>query len=236
MDAAAVKKALQQYASAEDAVFLQGFFKTGPGQYGEGDVFIGVRVPKTRAVCKQFSALPLPEVQKLLDDEVHEYRLAALIIMTLQYPKADARRQNQLFEMYVSNVRSGRINNWDLVDTSAEFIVGPYLYGRPKDLLYELAKSSDVWQRRVSVLSTFAYIKKGEPEITLELAEILLHDQHDLLQKAVGWMLREIGKRIDENLLTAFLEHHAHEMPRTMLRYAIERLSPEQRAYYMKLK
>jgi len=235
-DAQGVKQALAQRANKDDAVFLQRFFKTGPGQYGEGDVFIGVRVPQTRTICRQFRRLPLPEVQKLLASDVHEHRLAALIIMTYAYPAADAVTKQAIYELYLKNLYDGNINNWDLVDASAEYIVGPYLSDKPKDILYELARSEDIWQRRVAILSTFAYIKQGNPSTTLDLAELLLHDPHDLLQKAVGWMLREVGKRVDEKVLTDFLDLHAPEMPRTMLRYSIERLSPEQRTAYMKLK
>lgn len=236
MYAADVKTALETYANVDDAVFLQRFFKTGAGQYGEGDIFIGVRVPKTRLVCKTFKLLPLSEVQVLLDSPVHEHRLAGLIIMTLQYPRANEAGKKQLYELYMANVYKGRVNNWDLVDVSAERIVGPYLADKPKDILYELARSDNLWQRRVAVLSTFAYIKQGEPGVTLELAELLLHDTHDLIHKAVGWMLREVGKRVDEAILIDFLDRHAAVMPRTMLRYAIERLSVDKRTYYMQLK
>lgn len=236
MHAADVKAALETYANADDAVFLQRFFKTGAGQYGEGDIFIGVRVPKTRLVCKTFKPLPLSEIQVLLDSPVHEHRLAGLIIMTLQYPKASETGKKQLYELYMANVYKGRVNNWDLVDTSAEHIAGPYLADKPKDILYELAQSGDLWQRRVAMLSTFAYIKQGEPGVTLKLAELLLNDTHDLIQKAVGWMLREVGKRVDETILIDFLDRHAAAMPRTMLRYAIERLSVNKRTYYMQLK
>lgn len=236
MNAEAVKQALAHYASKDDAIFLQRFFKTGPGQYGEGDVFIGVRVPQTRAVCKQFRALPLPEVEKLLASEVHEHRLAALIIMTLAYSGADSIKKRALYDLYLKSLYKGAINNWDLVDASAEYIVGAYLCDKPKDILYTLVRNQDIWQRRVAVLSTFAYIKQKNPAVTLDLAKLLLQEPHDLIQKAVGWMLREIGKRVDEKTLTDFLDLHAHEMPRTMLRYAIERLSIEQRTYYMQLR
>ncbi len=236
MSADDVKVALEEYANVDDAVFLQRFFKTSKGQYGEGDIFIGVRVPKTRLVCKTFKSLPVSEIQILLDSPVHEHRLAGLIIMTLQYPGASESGKKQLYDLYVANVYKGRINNWDLVDASAERIIGPYLTGKPKDILFELARSDDIWQRRVAILSTFAYIKRGEPGVTLELAEVLLHDTHDLIQKAVGWMLREVGKRVEESILTDFLDKHAAVMPRTMLRYAIERLNVDQRTYYMQLK
>lgn len=227
---------MQQHASAADAVFLQRFFKTGEGQYGAGDVFIGVRVPKIRLVAKQYKDLPPTEIQKLLDSKVHEHRLAALIILTLQYPKASAVQKQAIYMLYLNNVYLGQINNWDLVDISAPQIVGEYLQNRPRDILFELAKSDDLWQRRVAILSSFTFIKAGQPDTCLELAEILLHDSHDLIQKAVGWMLREIGKRNGRRILLNFLDRHAHEMPRTMLRYSIEHLSPAQRAKYMQQK
>ena len=227
MTATELITALQERASAADAVFLQRFFKTGEGQYGAGDVFIGVRVPKTRLVAKQFKDLSPTEIQKLLDSKVHEHRLAALIILTLQYPMASAAQKQAIYKLYLKNVYHGRINNWDLVDISAPQIVGEHLQNRPRDILFDLAKSDDLWRRRVAILSSFAFIKTGEPDTCLKLAEILLHDNHDLIQKAVGWMLREIGKRNGRQILLNFLNRHAHEMPRTMLRYSIEHLSPE---------
>src|ERR1039458_9086496 len=158
MTATEVKTALQQHASAADAVFLQRFFKTGEGQYGAGDVFIGVRVPKTRLVAKQFKDLSPTEIQKLLDSKVHEHRLAALIILTVQYPKARAAQKQAIYELYLKNVYQGRINNWDLVDISAPQIVGEHLQNRPRDILFDLAKSDDLWRRRVAILSSFTFI------------------------------------------------------------------------------
>lgn len=228
-----VKNALKDYANLDDAVFLQRFFKTGKGQYGEGDVFIGVRVPDIRRVCAQFYGLPLSEVKILLASKVHEHRLAAVILLTNAYQKGNGVMRQSVYECYLQAVYDGRINNWDIVDTSAEFIIGEYLRDKPKRLLERLADSTDIWQRRVAVLSTFAYIKTGDGELTLRLAKKLLHDPHNLIQKAVGWMLREVGKRCDEGLLRTFLNVHAHEMPRTMLRYAIERLDIASRKKYM---
>jgi 3-methyladenine DNA glycosylase AlkD len=236
MVAVEVKQALQKQASEKDAVFLQRFFKTGKGQYGEGDTFIGIRMPQLRIVCRQFQDLSLKEVQKLLDDDVHECRMAGLIILTLQYPKASEQQKYSIYGLYLKNVYRGRINNWDLVDASAEYIIGEYLLDRPKKILFELDQSDNMWQRRISILSSFAFIKKGNPALTLELAEVLLHDQQDLIQKAVGWLLREVGKRCDRNLLITFLDQYAHEMPRTMLRYSLEHLSSEQKTHYMRLK
>lgn len=236
MTANDVKTALEKHASTDDAGFLQRFFKTGKGQYGEGDVFIGVRVPATRQVCKQFQALPLPEVQKLLDSPVHEYRLAAVIILAYAYAKASEQEQQIIYDVYLKNVYAGRINNWDIVDVTAPHIVGAHLQNRSRDVLYKLARGDTIWQKRVAIISTFRFLAAGDPSTSLDMAEILLHDPHDLIQKAVGWTLREVGKRVDEQLLIAFLDQHAHDMPRTALRYAIERLSPELKAHYMKLK
>jgi len=238
MNAGAVIAALARHANPSDAVFLQRFFKTGKGQYGEGDVFIGVRVPQTRAVCKEFKELPLIEVQKLFDSDMHEHRLAAAILLTYKYPKANAQDREDIYNLYLKNVRRGRVNNWDIVDTTAPSIVGRQLWDEklPPGLLFEFAKSDSLWQRRVALLSSFYFIAKGEPSTSLELAELLLHDQQDLIQKAVGWMLREIGKRIDRKLLLDFLDRHAATMPRTALRYAIEHLPREDKVLYMNMK
>jgi 3-methyladenine DNA glycosylase AlkD len=235
--AEAVMSALADIADADDAQFLQRFFKTGPGQYGAGDVFIGVRVPQTRAIAKRFHDLPLTEVERLLDSEVHEHRLAGLIILNRLFDRAAGQRPNnaeqqRIADFYVSAVRRGRVNNWDLVDSSAEFVLGEYLWSRPRDLLVDLARSESLWERRVAVLSTFAFIKHGDASTTLMLAELLLDDRVDLMHKAVGWMLREVGKRVDRAQLLGFLDSHAARMPRTMLSYATEHLTPEQRADY----
>jgi 3-methyladenine DNA glycosylase AlkD len=230
------KDALQRHASADDAAFLQRFFKTGEGQYGAGDVFIGVRVPATRAVCQQFRDLPLGEIKKLLDSPVHEHRLGAVILLSNQYKAGDDAERQAIYDLYIQAVRKGRVNNWDVVDSSAPYIVGRHLLDGPRDLLEEFAHSDSIWCRRVAILATFWFLKQGDPSTTLQLAEILLHDQHDLIQKAVGWMLRELGKQVDSKLLLEFLDKHAHEMPRTMLRYSIEKLTPVERAYYLALK
>jgi 3-methyladenine DNA glycosylase AlkD len=236
--AAGVKAALAEVADPEDAVFLQRFFKTGSGQYGEGDVFIGVRVPQTRLVAKSFRALPLDDVQVLLDSEVHEHRLAGLIVLNGLFGAASAARsrdddeRERIASFYLAAVRRGRVNNWDLVDSSAEFVLGEYLFDRPRDLLFELAASEVLWERRVAVLSSFAFIKHGDASTTLHLAERLLGDRQDLMQKAVGWMLREVGKRVDRALLLAFLDVNAARMPRTMLSYATEHLDADARAEY----
>lgn len=236
--AAAVQDALAAVADPADAVFLQRFFKTGPGEYGEGDVFLGVRVPQTRAVARRFFGLPLPEVRILLDSAVHEHRLAGLVILCRSFELASRARsrddaaRERYADFYLDAVRRGRVNNWDLVDASAEFVLGAFLADRPRGLLDELAASPVLWERRVAVLSTFAFIKRGDASTTLALAARLLDDPEDLMHKAVGWMLREIGKRVDPALLLGFLDQHAGRMPRTMLSYATEHLDAAVRAHY----
>lgn len=222
------KAALREYATPAQAKTAAWFFKTGPGQYGEGDQFIGVKVPQIRAVCKQFKDLPLQEIAKLLQSPIHEHRLAAVILLNGQY----AQRPDQVLKIYLQALDDGHINNWDIVDTSCEHIVGAHVRQYGGNLLEELA-GKDLWHKRVAMVSTFAWLKNGEPGPTIDIAEKLLHEKHDLLQKAVGWMLREMGKRVDEALLTDFLDQHAHEMPRTQLRYAVERLSEHRRRHYM---
>ncbi|WP_433198863.1 DNA alkylation repair protein [Nocardia sp. CA-107356] len=236
--AAAVHAALTEVADPADASHLQRFFKTGPGEYGEGDVFIGVRVPVTRSIAKRFAALPLDEIDALLDSAVHEDRLAALIILNARFGRASTPRtldidgQATMVELYLAAVRRGRVNNWDLVDVSAENVIGPWLLDRPRDLLFELARADSLWERRVALLSSFAFIKAGDASTTLELCELLLDDRRDLIQKALGWMLREVGKRVDERLLTGFLDKHAADMGRTALSYATERIDPALRVHY----
>lgn len=236
MTAQQLKDQLQSDANPEDAVFLQRFFKTAEGQYGAGDVFIGVRMGPVRQAAKYFKGLSLDETQKLLDSEVHEHRMAGLIILTLQFPKADALGKQNIYDFYLKNVYKGRVNNWDLIDVTSPRVVGAHLIGKSPAILYELARSENLWQRRVAIISSSAFINKGEPSVTLELSEILLHDQHDLIHKAVGWMLREVGKRCDRSILLDFLDKHSHEMPRTMLRYSIEHLPPAQRVHYLSQK
>lgn len=236
MDAAltaeAVRADLAAVADPEDAAFLQRFFKTGPGEYGEGDVFIGVRVPAIRAVVKRHRGMPFAEIDRLVDSPVHEERLAALLLLVDAYRRAP----EATVERFLDAVRRGRVNNWDLVDSSAEHILGPWLLDRDRSLLFELAASPSLWERRVAVLATFAFIKHGDASTTLELAERLLGDREDLMHKAVGWMLREVGKRVDRGLLLGFLDAHAARMPRTMLSYATEHFAPEQRARYRALR
>ncbi|MEV6428685.1 DNA alkylation repair protein [Nocardia sp. NPDC051463] len=236
--AAQLRAALAEVADPADAVQLQRFFKTGPGEYGAGDLFLGVRVPVTRSIAKRFATLPLTEIDDLLDSPVHEHRLAALVILNGRFAAAskprtfDDKARAAIVELYLAAVRRGRVNNWDLVDVSAENIIGPWLLDKPRDLLFELAEAESLWERRVALLSSFAFIKAGDATTTFELSERLLGDRRDLIQKALGWMLREVGKRIDEQLLTDFLDKHAPEMGRTALSYAVERLVPAQRVAY----
>lgn len=236
MTAQAFKDELAKYGSAEGAAFLQHFFKTAEGQYGEGDVFMGARVPQIRMVCKRFRDMPLGEVTKLLASPLHEHRLAAVILLASQYAKADEPAREKIYNVYLRAVHEGRVNNWDIVDSSAALIVGAHLRDRPRDMLEQLARSKQLWERRVAVISTFEFLKHGDPVTTLIIAEILLHDQQDLIQKAVGWMLREMGKRVDRAILLQFLDKYAYDMPRTTLRYSIEHLPAAQRAYYLGLK
>ena len=231
-------KAIAKYEDKQRSANAAWFFKTGKGGYSEGDQFLGATVPKTRLVCKEFKDLPLSEIQKLLDSPIHDHRLGAVILLVNQYKKAnnDAKKRDDIFSLYLKNVRAGRVNNWDIVDSSAQYIIGPHIEHTDRKLLLELAESDDLWQRRVSILSAWWYIRKGDSNTTLELAELLLHDKHDLIQKAVGWQLREVGKKCGRDILLQFLDKHAATMPRTALRYAIEHLTPEQREYYMNFK
>jgi 3-methyladenine DNA glycosylase AlkD len=228
------QQALRKVARPDRVESTQRFFKAYPGGYSEGDQFLSCSVPATRLVAKDFYAMSLPELSKLIASKWHDDRLLALIILVRQYQKGSEAEREAVYDFYVQHL--AHVNNWDLVDTSAGYIIGGYLYERPRDLLFQLAKSQNVWRRRVAIVSTLSFIMKGDPSTTILIAEELLHDKHDLIQKAVGWMLREIGKRVDRKVLLDFLDRHAHDMPRTMLRYSIEHLPPEQRAHYMGLK
>ena len=224
---------LQKLANKQRAVLVARYFKTGKGESGEGDVFIGLTVPQMRTVAKKYWDLALGEVEKLLHNKIHEYRLTALLILTEQFRKADAQKQKKIISLYLRNTRY--INNWDLVDLSAPNTLGIYLLDKPKErkMLYRFARSKNIWERRISVLATFAFIKNGDFADSFAIAEMLLQDPHDLIHKAVGWMLREIGKR-DQAAEETFLKKYYKEMPRTMLRYAIERFPPAKRAVYLR--
>ncbi len=229
---AALRRDLHAFASEERAQVSQRFFRTGPGEYGEGDVFAGVSVPDTRRVVKAHRDLALVDVEALLASPIHEERLAAVLLLVDQMKrrKAPAERR-EVFELYLRSLQ--RVNNWDLVDSSAEHIVGAWLVDKDRSLLDRLAASDHLWSRRVSVLATFHFIKQGDFADIQRLATRLLADPHDLMHKAVGWMLREMGSRGGDAELRAFLRDHAGTMPRTMLRYALEKLPPEERARWM---
>jgi 3-methyladenine DNA glycosylase AlkD len=229
-----VSSDLKKLANPAKAKILQGFFKTGEGQYGEGDVFYGVTVPQTRTVAaKHAKAATLADAGELLHSKIHEERLAALLILVHQFQREGDSDKKRIYEFYLKN--AGRVNNWDLVDLSAPKIVGAYLQGKDKAVLRRLARSKNIWERRIAIVATFHFIYYGDAKDALEIAEILLHDKHDLIQKAVGWMLREVGKRCSQEELEGFLRTHGKEMPRTMLRYAIERLPEAKRKQYLQL-
>lgn len=210
------------------------FFKSGPGEYGEGDKFLGLTVPKQRKIAKKYKDLPLREIEKLLKSPWHEHRLTALFILVLQYNHGDKNMQ-KIYNFYLANTKY--INNWDLVDASASYIVGQWLFGKPERMkaLGKLADSSYLWERRIAMVSTLNFIVHGQPSEALAIARKLVYDQHDLIQKAVGWMLREVGKRCGREYLTGFLDKYAATMPRTSLRYSIEHFDPKLKAHYMGL-
>lgn len=222
-----LKEELRKTATAEKAKASAWFFKTGPGQYGEGDQFIGVTVPEQRKVARTFKDLPLSQVEELLKSSIHEERLVALFILVAQFQKADPKTKKEIYDFYLANTE--RVNNWDLVDSTAGYIVGTYLLDKPRDILYKLASSSSLWERRIAIISTLAFIVKGQSDDALKISEILLDDKEDLMHKAVGWMLREVGKRVSREELVRFLKKNYQKMPRTTLRYAIEHFPPEQR-------
>ena len=222
---------LQESSNPEQAKNLQRFFKIGAGQYGEGDIFLGIKVPKQREIAKKYIDLPLPRIQELLNSKIHEYRLVGLLILVDKFKKADETEKGDIFNFYLKNTKN--INNWDLVDLSAPNIIGNFLLNKKKDILYKLAESKSLWEKRIAIISTSTFIRKEEFIDTLRISEILLKDKHDLIHKAVGWMLREIGKK-DEKVLEDFLKNHYKNMPRTMLRYAIERFEEEKRKKYLK--
>lgn len=231
MTAADIHKELEEYSTPEKRGFLPYFFKTGKGQYGEGDKFLGVVVPDTRRVAKKYKETSYKEITRLLESEYHECRLCALLMLVERFKKVKADDRKEIFDFYLS--KTNYINNWDLVDLSAKDIVGEYLVDKDRSILYRLAESSLLWDQRISILSTFAFIKRGDLDDIFALSAKLLDHKHDLMHKAIGWMLREAGKR-DKERLCLFLETYKGEMPRTMLRYSIEKFTPEERAHYMK--
>jgi 3-methyladenine DNA glycosylase AlkD len=222
---------LQKLGSPEKAEILQRFFKTGKGQYGEGDIFLGIMVPEQRKLARKYSDLSLPKIQELLKSKIHEHRLVGLIILNEKYKKSDERNRANIFNFYLKNTK--KINNWDLVDLSAPNIVGDFLSDKKKKILYDLASSENLWEKRISIIATSSFIRKSEFEDALRISRILMGDSHDLIHKAVGWMLREIGKK-DLETLERFLREHYKSMPRTMLRYSIERFPEDKRKKYLK--
>jgi len=221
-----LKQELRSFSNPEKAKILQRFFKTGKGQYGEGDVFLGVMVPQTRSIAKKYIGLPLTKIKELLNSPIHEERLLGGIILVEKYNSDKANVAN----FYLMNAKS--FNNWDLVDLTAPKILGEFLLDKNKKILYDFSKSKNLWERRIAIISTFTFIRNNKFEDTLEISEILLEDKEDLIHKAVGWMLREIGKR-EIVVLENFLKRNYKKMPRTMLRYAIEKFNKEERAKYL---
>jgi 3-methyladenine DNA glycosylase AlkD len=226
-----IRARLQSIGTKERAKVSQRFFKTGPGEYGEDDIFLGVTVPELRRLATEYQAITITEVTLLLRSAIHEERLLALLILVRAYARGDEHTKKRIYELYSGNTR--HINNWDLVDASAEHIVGAFLMGKSKQPLDALAKSKNLWERRIAIMATFHFIKGGDFKETLEIARILLADKEDLIHKAVGWMLREVGKRHLQSE-ERFLKGHYKKMPRTMLRYAIERFPESKRQRYLK--
>jgi len=226
-----LNKKLQEKANPSKAKLLQGFFKTGPGEYGEGDVFLGLTMGENRELSKEFKNLSFEDIQELLNTDIHEKRMIALLILIEQYRRADEDKKKEIFRFYLGNTKN--INNWDLVDVTTPRIVGDYLLDRPREILYKLARSNNLWERRISILATFTFIRQGQFEDTLRISKILLGDSHDLMHKAVGWMLREVGKK-DIEVLKSFLRDNYSKIPRTALRYAIERFPEDERKKWLR--
>jgi 3-methyladenine DNA glycosylase AlkD len=227
-----LKEEVKSLASPQKAKILERFFKTGKGEYGEGDIFIGLQVPDSRKIVKKYADISLDDTLLLLTSKIHEERLIALLVTVEKARKADDSGKEILFKRYLENTRY--INNWDLVDMSADKIIGSYLFEKPKDILYSLAVSENLWERRIAIMATFDFIKKGFCEDTFRIVKIVLNDSHDLIHKAAGWMLRETGKRCSQEVLEQFLLTYYRMMPRTMLRYAIERLPETLRLQYLR--
>jgi 3-methyladenine DNA glycosylase AlkD len=230
MSLVSLRKEIKSVSNPDKAKFLQRFFKTGKGEYAEGDVFLGIVVPVQRQIAKKYKPLSFPELKKLITSKYHEERLIALLILVERFKKAKEDEKEKIVKFYLNN-RKG-INNWDLVDLSAPKILGEYLIDKDRNILFIFAKSNDLWEKRIAVLSTFTFIKNNDFNDALKIFEILLNDKHDLIHKAVGWMLREIGK-IDLKTEENFLRKHYKAMPRTMLRYAIEKFPERKRKAYL---
>ena len=230
LKASTISKELLKLSSPAKAEASSWFFKTSKGQYGHGDVFIGITVPEMRKIARKFKDLPLSEIKKLLSSKVHEHRFTALEILVFQFESADSKSRAKLVRFYLANKKF--VNNWDLVDTSAKYILGMYLLNTDRKVLYKLVTSENIWDRRIAIVATHAFIDQNDFADTLRLSEMLLNDTHDLIHKATGWMLREVGKH-SPLVLKKFLNRHAHKMPRTMLRYAIEKFSETERKKYL---
>lgn len=223
---------LKSLKNPERAKSLQRFFKTGKGEYGEGDIFLGITVPDSRKIAIRYKNLPFDEIRELLKSKIHEERLIALLILVRNFSTgSEDPERKKIFDLYLASTKY--INNWDLVDLSAGYIVGGYLIDKPRNVLIKLAKSKNIWERRIAIISTFAFIYKGMAEPTLKIAEILISDKHDLIQKATGWMLREVGKRCGQEIEEQFLIRHYKKMGRTALRYAIEHFPENKRRKYL---
>ncbi|NLT66328.1 MAG: DNA alkylation repair protein [Acidobacteria bacterium] len=225
---------LRTAADPARARFLARFFKTGPGEYAEGDLFLGITVPAVRKISRKHRQAPEQDVVQLLASPYHEERLLALLILVEQYRRGDPSRKQAIFELYLSCI--SRVNNWDLVDITAQHIIGSHLYGKDTSILTRLARSENLWERRIAMLSTYYFIRRGEADEALRIAGMLVNDSHDLIHKAVGWMLREVGKRCSVGIECRFLDRHVASMPRTMLRYAIELFPENLKAHYLSRK
>ncbi len=230
-----IVKTLNTLKSKEKSTILQRFFKTGKGEYGEGDIFIGLTVPEQRRIAKQFQLVELLDLKKLLQSKIHEHRLTALEILVMKYEKAKTESEKEkIVSFYLKNLRG--VNNWDLVDLSAPYILGDWLIDRKdRDVLYKFAASKNLWERRIAIVSTYTLIRAGQFSDTIKICEILMKDEQDLIHKACGWMLREVGKKSEKTLIK-FLDKNVRRIPRTMLRYSIERLPEEFRLYYLRMK
>lgn len=222
---------MEKLADKKQADILKRFFKTGPGQYGEGDIFLGIKVPVQRGLGKKYKDLGLREVEELLCSKIHEHRMIALFMLIQHYKRSDDPGRKKIYSLYLKNTKN--INNWDLVDLSAPNIIGNYLLDKDRAVLLKLARSKSLWERRIAMLATFEFIKQKDVKDAFKIAEILLNDEHDLIHKAVGWMLREAGKRAGMEKEEEFLQKHYRRMPRTMLRYAIERMPEGKRKMYL---
>ncbi len=224
-------KELQDNASSEKAEIYKKFFKTGKGEYGEGDIFIGLTMPQQREISRKYIDLSIPKIQELLKSKIHEHRMVGLIILTEKYKNSSERDKADIFNFYINNTKN--INNWDLVDVTCPRIVGDFLLDKDKKILYEMVRSNNLWERRIAIVSTWKFIHEGEFGDVLAISELLLEDKHDLIHKAVGWMLREVGKK-DEDVLRNFLRGNYSRLPRTTLRYAIERFPEEKRKRFLR--